>query len=192
MYNFDQMKPYISLLRGINVSGQNKIRMEDLRRLHAELGLQKVRTYVQSGNVVFESGESDTSNLAEQIETQIASKLVLTVPVLLRSVVEFSRILNTNPFLTGRQEDPGQLYVTFLSSLPDPVIAAGLQPPAGETDEFVIIGQEIFLFCPNGYGRTKLSNNWFERKLNRVATTRNWKTVNTLYQMALETGVKND
>ena len=62
-----------------------------------------------------------------------------------------------------------------------------LQPPAGEMDEFAIIGQEVFLFCPNGYGRTKLSNNWFERKLNQVATTRNWKTVNTLYQMTMET-----
>jgi uncharacterized protein (DUF1697 family) len=192
MYNLDQMKPYISLLRGINVSGQNKIRMEDLRRLHAELGLQKVQTYLQSGNVVFESDETAASNLAEQIESQITKKLGLTVPVLLRSAAEFGRILNTNPFLTGRQEDPWQLYVTFLRSLPDPAVAAGLQPPAGETDEFVIIGQEIFLFCPNGYGRTKLSNAWFERKLKQVATTRNWKTVNALYQMALEPGVKID
>ena len=192
MYNLDQMKPYISLLRGINVSGQNKIRMEDLRCLYAELGLQKVQTYVQSGNVVFASDESDASIMAEQIEAQIASKLGLTVPVLLRSAAEFGQILRRNPFLTGRQEDPGQLYVTFLRSLPDPAVATGLQPPAGETDEFVIIGQEIFLLCPNGYGRTKLSNSWFERKLKQVATTRNWKTVNTLYQMAMEPGVKND
>jgi len=181
------MTTYIALLRGINVSGQNKIRTEVLRHLVEELGLQKVQTYVQSGNVLFESDESDTSNLAGQIEMQITKTLGMMVPVLVRSAADFGCILKTNPFVSGRQEDPGQLYVTFLHQLPDLALAAMLQPPAGEMDEFAIIGQEVFLFCPNGYGRTKLSNNWFERKLNQVATTRNWKTVNTLYQMTMET-----
>lgn len=175
------------MLRGINVSGQNKIHMDDLRRLYEELGLQKIQTYVQSGNVLFESDDSNASDLAGQIELQITKTLGMMVPVLVRSAADFGCILKNNPFVTGRQEDSGKLYVTFLHHLPDPALAARLQPPAGETDEFLIIGREIFLFCPNGYGRTKLSNTWFERKLNQVATTRNWKTVNTLYQMTMET-----
>jgi uncharacterized protein (DUF1697 family) len=171
------------MLRGINVSGQNRIRMEDLKNLYAELGLVNVRTYVQSGNVVFDSQEQSPSLLAKQIEAQIEKSFGLSVPVLIRTPAEFQRILLGNPFLQVRDADPASLHVTFLSGSPSAEKWADLKSP-GDGDEFSVGKEEIFLFCPNGYGRTKLNNTYFERKLGLTATTRNWKTVNALYDMA--------
>ena len=180
------MEIFISLLRGVNVSGSNRVRMEDLRALYAGQGLSNVRTYLQSGNVVFESGEPDETTLAGMIETKIRQTLGLEVPVLIRSAAEWAGLLQSNPFLNDRQENPDHLYVTFLRCSPGELDMKNLKPPADEQDEFYLVGREIHLFCPNGYGRTKLSNGWFEHKLKQTATTRNWKTVTALHQMALE------
>jgi len=178
------MKTYISLLRGINVSGQKKIRMAELRSLYEALGLVRVESYLQSGNVVFDSDEPDGAKLAGLIEAEIEQTFGYSVPVLVRTPADFRRIIESNPFAGDRNEDPARLYVTFLYQLPAGEQWRKLASPTGTADEFVIGEQEIFLFCPNGYGRTKLSNNFFEKKLGVPATTRNWKTVNALYQMA--------
>jgi uncharacterized protein (DUF1697 family) len=174
------------MLRGINVSGQKKIRMAELRDLYESLNLVNVETYVQSGNVVFDSTEGDASELAGLIETQIEKSFGYAVPTFIRDASDFQRIIDGNPFLKKRNEEPAKLYVTFLYSSPSDSKLSNLAIPSNETAEFSIGDKEAFLFCPNGYGRTKLSNNFFERKLGVPATTRNWKTVNALHKMASE------
>ena len=174
------------MLRGINVSGQNKIRMMELKSLYESLGLINVKTYVQSGNVVFENTERDASELAVSIEAQIERSFGYVVSVFFRSANDFQRITGGNPFLNGRHEDPDKLHVTFLYNSPSKSQLSNLDISPHVTDEFFIGDKEIFLFCPNGYGKTKLSNTFFEKKLNMPATTRNWKTVNALHDMANE------
>jgi len=178
------MNTFISMLRGINVSGQKKIRMTELQRLYETLGLVNVETYVQSGNVVFDSPEPDASRLRALIEAQIEAAFGYQVFIFIRDAEDFRRIIDNNPFTSQRNEDPDKLHVTFLYRAPSLSAWDTLKAPEGETDEFVRGEKEIFLFCPNGYGRTKLSNSFFERKLGVSATTRNWRTVNVLYAMA--------
>ncbi len=175
---------YISLLRGINVSGKNPLAMPDLKRMYEGLGFGNVQTYVQSGNVIFDAPQQDAAALAELFQTQIRQSFGLDVPVIMRTPQEFRHILENNPFLTTRQESIETLHVTFLAAQPsaDRVQMINAIPQVG--DEFALSGSEIYLFCPGGYGRTKFNNTFFEKKLERVATTRNWKSVTALADLA--------
>lgn len=173
------------MLRGINVSGHNMISMPDLKKLYESLSFQNVVTYVQSGNVIFDSPIKDIPKLASQIESQIKKVFNYSVPVVIRNKDDLHRIISGNPFIK-RKEDPAKLHVTFLPASPASVDINKLTLPPNETDEFIIKDKEIFIFCPNGYGRTKLNNNFFEKKLNLSATTRNWNSVNALFKLAAE------
>ncbi len=177
------MNTYISMLRGINVSGQKKIRMIALRSLYEAMNLTNVQTYLQSGNVVFDTDVQDKRKLTAVIETQIKLSFGYPVSVFLREAADLRRIIARNPFLLERNADPAYLHVTFLYTRPTAAALSKLVVPQNEASEFIVGEQEIFLFCPDGYGRTKLTNNFFERKLNMPATTRNWRTVNALHQM---------
>ena len=179
------MTTFISLLRGINVSGQKKIRMQDLRDLYASINLGNASTYLQSGNVVFETNLSGSAKIETKITAAIEKQSGYSVSVLLRTGADFKRIIRDNPILKAANVDPSKLHVTFLQRTPSESRVAGLQPPENISDEFVILGQEVFVHCPGGYGRTKLTNNFFEKKLNVPATTRNWKTVNALDGLAM-------
>ena len=176
---------YVALLRGVNVAGTNKVKMDELRRLFADLGHTEVGTYLQSGNVVFAAAPADADDragLAAGIEKAIADTLGLTVTVLLRTRPELEKVLAANPYL-DRETDPAKLPVTFLAEAPDPERAAALSIPAGETGVFTLIGREVYLHTPDGYGRTKLNNAFLERKLGVAATTRNWKSVGALHEL---------
>jgi uncharacterized protein (DUF1697 family) len=177
------MAVFISLLRGINVTGHNSLKMKDLRDLYEALGMKKVRTYLQSGNVVFESDEENPDVLTRTIEKGIKQNSDLEVKVLLRTTEELESVIDNNPFLQEENINPERLYVTFLSSSPESARMKGV-PTQDKKDRFIISNEEIYLHCPDGYGRTKLSNDFFERKLKLTATTRNWKTVNALRDMA--------
>ncbi len=177
------MSRLISMLRGINVSGQKIIRMTDVKNLYEGLGFIQVETYVQSGNVIFDSLANDITTLQSIIERQIANSFGFDVSVFIREPKEFRRVITANPFLTGRNEATARLYVTFLYDEPTETKLNQLVVPTGEVDELAAGDKEIFLYCPNGYGRTKLSNTFIERKLGVAATTRNWNTVLALYQM---------
>lgn len=168
------------MLRGINVSGQKIIKMSDLQSLFEELKFKNIRTYIQSGNVIFECNKSNPNDLAKRIEEKIFQHYKFEVPAIIRHRNEITNILNNNPFITKRNEDIDKLYVTFLSDEPKSEDINKLQTITHDSDEFEISGQEIFIFCPNGYGRTKLTNNLFENKLKLKATTRNWKTIEKL------------
>ena len=180
------MNTYISLLRGINVSGQKMIRMPVLQSLYESLGFTCVRTYLQSGNVVFDAAESDEAALIAQIEGQIKTSLGFDVPVMIRAAGDLRRIIDTNPFLTQRAEDPARLHVLFLSDVPSPAAAAKLLRPANELGEWLFGEKEIFMFLPDGVGHSKLTNAFFESKLKVATTARNWNTVNALFKLASE------
>ena len=177
------MNTYISLLRGINVSGQKQMRMEALRGLYEFLGFEDVQSYLQSGNVVFKTEEGDMSKVAARIEAGILQALGYSVTVVLRDPDQLHEIFTSNPFLTARSEDPGRLYVTFLAAIPSAADLRHLATTDTSTDEYFVAAGHVFLFCPQGYGRTRFSNAFFERRLHMAATTRNWKTVTALHDM---------
>ena len=178
------MKTYISMIRGINVSGQKKIKMNELKLLYESLNFQNVVTYIQSGNIIFEQTDSEYSVLSKNIEEKILGAFGFNVTVFIRTVNDLKKIFKNNPFLKKREEDINKLHVTFLSHKPSQSLTGEIDILKYKPDEFQFNENEIYLFCPNGYGRTKLSNNFFERKLKVSATTRNWKTINKLIEIA--------
>jgi uncharacterized protein (DUF1697 family) len=179
------MATYISILRGINVSGQKLIRMEDLKSLYEGLGFRNVRTYIQSGNVIFNSDlNSPIPEISRKIAKAIEEKYFFLVPVIIRTAHEMNRIHSSNPFLKEAGIDNEKLHVTFLEEAPALADISALQNFNYPPDRFIINGKEIYLYCPGGYGNTKLSNTFFEKKLHVQATTRNWKTVGTLVSLA--------
>ena len=180
------MPTYISMLRGINVTGHKIIRMEDLRTLYESLGYERVRSYVQSGNVVFDARTKGVETIERHIADAVKKSFGYDVSVIIRTPEELKRVLSANPFLKGRKDELPGLHVTFLSSELSPAVRKGLSVGKDGVDEYIPARREIYLSCPDGYGRTKFSNTYFEKLLTMPATTRNWKTVNALYQMALE------
>ncbi len=180
------MSVFISMLRGINVGAQKRLVMETLRGIYTQLGFTHVRTYVQSGNLVCECPEQDPASLTRLIEAQIEQTCGFRVEVFIRRPGEIQRILAGNPFLKDRNEDPSKLHVSFFYRAPSETGLSKLIAPDGISDEFVLGEMSVYLFCPNGYGKSKLTNSFFERKLGMPVTTRNWNTVNALYKMAVE------
>lgn len=178
------MQKFVSILRGINVSGQKKILMADLKELYEQLNFRKVSTYIQSGNVVFESNEGTTDEeLAETIEQAIYKEYNFDVPVIIRRKYEIKRMVSANPFLKEKNIDLRKLHVTFLSTFPEKENLANIFNYNFPPDRFVISDKEVFLHIPGSYGETKLSNKFFENKLEVNATTRNWNTVLKLAEM---------
>ncbi len=177
------MVKYISLLRGINVSGKNKIKMEQLKELYESLGFSNVQTYIQSGNVVFENSKDELVVSAKKIEKMIAREFGYSVMVTIRTKRQLEEIISHSPFDDKMKKDISKLYVTFLSDKPSKSSLDSIVLPGKITEKWFVVGQEIFLFCPDGYGRTKLNNNFFEKKIKLSATTRNWRTVNKLLEM---------
>lgn len=178
------MEKYIAILRGINVSGQKKIKMDDLRSLMEELKLKNVQTYIQSGNLVFEHSKVGEVELAKKIGEMLFQHYGFQVPVITRTLSEWKYVFDNNPFLNNRDEDISKLHVTFLSDNPQQEYLNKIKEYAYPPDEFIIAGKQVYLFCPDGYGITKLSNTFFENKLKVTATTRNFKTVSKLVEMA--------
>ena len=178
------MTTYISILRGINVSGQKKIRMEDLKALYETLSFRDVTTYIQSGNIIFTTSINiKISAIAEKIEQAIEGKYHFHVPVIIRTTDEMHQVLSSNPFLNEEGINREKLHVTFLEELPQSTKVIAIKESDFSPDRFRIIGKEVYLYCPGGYGNTKLSNTFFEKKLHVKATTRNWKSVGKLVEL---------
>jgi len=176
---------YISFLRGINVSGQNKILMDELKSLYESLGFENVLTYIQSGNVIFEAKEKDALALSSGIEEAIARKYAFNVPVVIRTHNELKKILKNCPFgNVDLQKDGSRVLVSFLMSPPSAENMNSLLEYVVAPESLVNHGREIYLYCPNGYGKSKLSNNFIEKKLQRVATSRNWNSILKLHELS--------
>ena len=177
---------YVAMLRGINVSGQKIIKMESLRASFEALGFSRVRSYVQSGNVIFETPKVSPNSLSRKITGKIQSDFGFSVPLVLRTSDEMKKIVGDNPFLKEEGIDRSKLHVTFLAELPAKATLGKLDALVALPDQLSAKGREVYLYCSNGYGRTKLSNNALEKLLSVEATTRNWKTVNMLARISLE------
>jgi uncharacterized protein (DUF1697 family) len=180
------MTTYISILRGINVSGHKLIKMEALRKLYESLGFRNVKTYVQSGNVIFTAKAGDLVKLGQKISQQIEKDFSFEVPVIVLSIEKLGQIIESSPFLNNTDKDRAFLHVTFLSSKPGKYDLDAIEEKKQKGEELVITDNAVYLYCPHGYGNSKLSNSFFEAKLKVGATTRNWKTTNELLRIALE------
>jgi uncharacterized protein (DUF1697 family) len=152
--------------------------MGDLRALFESIGFAGVETYLQSGNVVFESDSGDPSSVAARVKEEIEQSFGFDVPVIVRDRGRFLKVIEQNPLLALDGIDHGKLHVTFLSRAPAAANLAWLDSFDPAPDRLAVLGDCVYLYCPNGYGRTSLSNDFFERRLATAATTRGWKTVN--------------
>jgi uncharacterized protein (DUF1697 family) len=171
---------YIALLRGINVSGHKLIKMAELKELLMSIGFRNVQTYIQSGNVVFESDETSIPAIESSIMSIITKKYGFDVEVMVRSVDEFSQIVEINPFPDA---EGNKLYITFFREVPQNIPFEELDKVKSESEVFLFRDRIMFLYCPEGYGLTKLSNPFIEKKLKTVATTRNMNTIVKLLGM---------
>ncbi|HEX6001011.1 MAG TPA: DUF1697 domain-containing protein [Hyphomicrobiaceae bacterium] len=176
------MISHIALLRGVNVGG-NMLKMERLRAVFAELGFAGALTYLQSGNVLF-TAEAPAADLAGRIAQAVSAETRLPVSVILRTPAQWRRLIAANPFAREAETAPKTVHVTFLASAPAPAGLAAIGKLNEGTDRWHAAGSEIYLHCPNGYGRSKLVNTALERALGLRATTRNWSTVMALREMA--------
>jgi uncharacterized protein (DUF1697 family) len=172
----------VALLRGINVGGKNQLPMKDLTAMFTKGGCSDVSTYIQSGNVVFRADADLATRIAPLIQQQIAKRFGLQVPVVLRTRDELAVIARSNPWLTP-DADLERLMVMFLANRPSSQSIATLDPGRSPPDEFLVRGQEIYLRCPNGFARTRLTNGYFDSKLATISTGRNWRTVLKLLEL---------
>ena len=164
--------------------------MEALKELMQSLDFKNITTYIQSGNVVFQSKnmnsfkESVTNDLSEKISSAIEKQFGFEVPVITMTLEDLSTALNSNPFLKDKKKESAYMHITFLSSAPKPELFEAINQPNYLPDEITIIDKCVYLYCPLGYGNTKLHNTFLENKLKVKATTRNLKTSNELLTIA--------
>lgn len=176
------MNQKIALLRGINVGGKRKILMTDLKSLCETLDLKNVKTYIQSGNLIFNSDRKN-DEIENDLEKAIKANFGFDVPVIIRSVKELETTINKNPF-TEKLVDINQLHLTFLKEKPIKEAIEKTLSYHYKPDKFKIDNKEVFIICAGKYHKSKLTNTFFEKHLNVAATTRNWKTVLKLSELS--------
>jgi uncharacterized protein (DUF1697 family) len=172
---------YVALLRGINVGGKNKIPMAGLRDVFESLGHEDVATYIQSGNVVFTSTVKP-AQAATDIAAGIKSTFGLDISVIVRTRAQLAKAAKEHPYLTS-SADGSKLFVTFLEDKPSAAAIATLDPDRSPPAEYVVKGKEIFMFFPDGMGRSKLTLDYLEKRLGTRGTARNLNTVNKLLEL---------
>ncbi len=174
------MTNYISILRGINVGGHKSIEMSDLRLAFNQLGFSNTRSYIQSGNLIFQYNEVDNQVLEKIISNKILTTFGHEVAVKVLKTDELIICIENNPFVKDLNKNPAFLHLTFLATVPQKESLEQLLSIQSFPDELHYYKQVIYLYCPNGYGNTKFTNNFIENRLKTTATTRNWKTMNEL------------
>ena len=185
------MTVYVSMLRAVNVGGSGLIKMEALREAYEAIGLADVRTLLQSGNVVFRSGLTDRARLVKRIMQEIERRFDLQIEVILRTLAEVASIVDRGPVLSPRA-DKSKLLVMFLASVPDAAAQAALKKwhkDKALKEMLELRGPEIYLYYPDGVGRSKLTSGVIENKLDTAGTARNWNTLVKLVEVgrSLET-----
>ncbi len=167
------------------MGGRRKILMADLRLLFENLGFSDITTYIQSGNVIFKTkSKSADLKLASKIEKAISDQYEFSVPVIVRSAKEIKASVKANPFYKKKDADITTLHLTFLKEKPTEENRQNTESYNYEPDQFVIKEKDVFVFCNGKYHQSKLTNNFFEKKLKVTATTRNWKTVLKLLELS--------
>src|SRR5579863_3651544 len=171
------MPIYVALLRGINLGPHKRMKMERLRESFRAMGLGQVQTYIQSGNVVFKAGRMSHTALCRKIEARIVADFGFPAPVIIRTREELGKTIESNSFCKRSGIDLTKLHVTFLADPPEASALEELKRLTVLPDESICLGREIFLHLPNGMAKSSLTNNPLERRLLKMATTRNWNTV---------------
>ncbi len=170
---------FVALLRGVNVGGKNKLPMAELAKIFQAAECADVRTFIQSGNVVFSANASRAGKIVEAIETAIEGQFGFRPPIVLRTLDEMNAAITRNPFWTA-DVDENLLFVSFLRDEPEAARISLLDHERFLPDEFAVVGRELYLKLPTGAGKTKLTNAYFDSRLKTISTSRNWRTVNTL------------
>jgi uncharacterized protein (DUF1697 family) len=182
------MTVVVALLRAVNVGGHNRISMDALRGICERLGFANPRTYLQSGNIVFETGEKSMAALVEKLEGAIHRRFGFRVRVIVRTGPELKKAVGQNPLANRRDTDPRRLLVIFLEGAPSPEARAKLLSIDARPEEFHVIDREVYVYYPNGLARPKLAPALIEKTLATSGTGRNWNTVTKLLQIAEELG----
>jgi len=180
------MPIYVALLRGINVGGNKRIKMDELRRSFEAVGCERVASYIQSGNLVFKASKPSAGELTRRIEERIESDFGHSVAVMLRTADEMKKMIASNPFLKERGIDLEKLHVAFLSETPAPPALKKLAELTITPDRSRCSGKEVYLYLPNGFSGSGFMKKPLDRILSVVTTTRNWKTVNQLSHMCMD------
>ncbi len=170
------MPIYVAFLRAINVGGKNVIKMSELKECLETIHLKHIQTFLQSGNIVFESELIDTEKLQTLIQHAIEFVFSLSVPVIVRTYEEMENVLATQPFDNFSALPKDKIFINYLQNAPTETTLAAFKPFDAKGDEFKIEGKNIFIYCQNPYNETKLQNGFFEKKLLCFATTRNFNT----------------
>ena len=173
---------YVALLRSLNVGGRNVLPMARLAQIFDEAGCGRVRTYIQSGNVVFEAAALLARRIPEIVVSAVKESHGIETAVVVRSLSELTVLVHANPFLPVAKES--ELHVAFLASCPKAALVAGLDHETARPDEFAVIGRDVYLRCPAGIGRSKLTTAYFDAQLATTCTLRNWRTTCKLLQLA--------
>ena len=176
------MPAYVALLRSVNVAGHGRLSMADLQQTFLTLGHTDVSTYIQTGNVLFRTPSKSIPKLVQVIEQQLRLDFGNAPAVLLRTAPDLARVVATSPY-AQQGADPSRHHVTFLAETPSADRLAAFSAPASGRDELIIIGREVYVHTPDGYGNSKLSGALLERRLGVVTTTRNWNTVTKLCEL---------
>ena len=177
------MTACVALFRGINVGGNRIVPVKELKSLHEALGFRDVVTYIQSGNVVFFSDETDPAQLASQIEESFAQKFGFRSQVTVRTAAGLEEAITNNPFQNSPEKESNRVLVVFLATRPQSSSLEDLKQSYNGPEEIYLIGQELFVYYPDGMGRSKLTLPLIEKKLKTVGTGRNWNTVLRLKEM---------
>jgi uncharacterized protein (DUF1697 family) len=180
------MPVYVALLRGINLGGHKKIKMDELRASLAALGFAEVKTYIQSGNVVFKAAKISDKALSKKIEATILSQFGHSVSVMIRTAEELEQVIANNPFLKQPDIDQTKLHVMFLREPPAPSALQQLETLVLKPDQFRSLGKELYFYLPNGVAESAVMKKPLDRVLAIPTTMRNWRTVNTVQQMCAE------
>jgi uncharacterized protein (DUF1697 family) len=178
------MAVIISMLRGVNLGGHNRVKMDALRALYEALGLRGAQTYVQSGNVIFRTEGRDLMRLHKRLENGIERSFGFRSDVIFRTPSELREVIARNPFAARRSIDPSKLAVTFLARDPGPEAREKVLAIKAEPEELRIEARELYIYFPNGMARPKLSWPLLEKTLKTSGTSRNWNTVTKLLEMA--------
>jgi uncharacterized protein (DUF1697 family) len=174
---------HVALLRGINVGGKNKLAMKELASMFVDAGCSDVTTYIQSGNVVFRTKPAVAASACAKVESAIRERYGYDVPIVVRTADALARAIRGNPYLAEAAGSTDALHLVFLREAPTPECVAKLDPARSAGDEFVVRDGEIYLRLPNGVGKSKLTNAYFDKTLATISTLRNWRTVETLLAM---------
>jgi uncharacterized protein (DUF1697 family) len=176
----------ISMLRGVNVGGHNKIKMDELRALYESLKFEDPRTHVQSGNVIFRTKEKNSPALAKKIQNAIERKFGFRPEVILRTTDELRSAIAASPFASRRNLEPGKILVTFLAGEPGPDAPATLLSLKAHPEELHLKGRELYIYFPDGAGKSKLPWSKVEKLVQTTGTARNWNSVTKMLAIAEE------